>query len=207
MSWNWLAVQFAVLFFCHVLSGRAVSVMSHNTTAVLYIKWQGGMVSPSLCKVALVLWKDCIVMKVYLWAVHVPRIQNVEQTQQGGSVATRVGTESYISTTPFPALGDSGHRCFLWTTSVWNAIFSAADMAATQNCWGMVFFYGEWKFVHLFPTFFLLGERVITKLQEERPYAILIAPWWPCQVWFLMLNSLAQGCCFQFLAVVELFRP
>lgn len=45
---------------------------------MLCINRQGGTVSPSLCKVAVELWEDCITMMVHRRAVHVPRIQNVE---------------------------------------------------------------------------------------------------------------------------------
>lgn len=76
---------------------------------MLCINRQGGTVLPSLCKVAVELWEDCITMMVHRRAVHVPRIQNVEADRliQGGSIATRVGTESKIPPTPVSALGDT----------------------------------------------------------------------------------------------------
>lgn len=47
------------------------------------------------------------------------------------------------------------------------------------------------KFLYLFPLLPLMA-RVIHKIQCQKPDAILIAPWWPRQLWFPALLQLSR---------------
>lgn len=54
-------ILLALCSFLTIICGHDVSIMSDNTTAILYINCQGGTVSCSLCKFAMELWDFCLV--------------------------------------------------------------------------------------------------------------------------------------------------
>ena len=59
------------------LHGAAVDVLSDNSTAVAYINKEGGTQSPSLCQLALQLWKWCRQYQIFPVAMDIVGSRNI----------------------------------------------------------------------------------------------------------------------------------
>lgn len=58
------------------LQGQAVQILLDNTTAVCYLNRQGGVVSRSLCHLALQIWDFCVAHRITPVATHLPGVEN-----------------------------------------------------------------------------------------------------------------------------------
>ena len=71
-----LAVRLTIKHSLPQLLGAAVDVLSDNSTTVAYINKEGGTQSPSLCQLALQLWKWCRQYQIFPVAMDIAGSQN-----------------------------------------------------------------------------------------------------------------------------------
>lgn len=120
----------------------------------------------------------------------------IRTTQKRGHFAAWKGTEPQISVAPL-----------MWGILNIDVFVKHWDMKCKSFCSrvgsdptllrdGLVILW-EGEFLYFFPPLSLLSEMIVN-LQEERPEAILITPWWPWQLWFSSLFYLAKEYRFHF---------
>jgi hypothetical protein len=174
------------------LRNATVHVQTDNTTALSYIRKQGGRIL-EMGTVAERLWEWCLQRGIYLTASHVPGVQNV-----------RADTLSRIRATPAECrLKDAFYRLLvkrrgpftidLFASRLNNRhtrYFSrfpdplAAGVDALLQPWAQ-------ETAYCFPPFALIG-RVLKKLELEGGRMLLVVPHWPTQPWWPILLSLAE---------------
>ena len=72
-----LAVRQTIKHSLPQLHGAAVDVLSDNSTTVVYINKEGGTQLPSLCQLALQLWKWCRQHQIFPVAMDIAGSRNV----------------------------------------------------------------------------------------------------------------------------------
>ncbi|XP_054834143.1 BTB/POZ domain-containing protein 9 isoform X1 [Eublepharis macularius] len=170
---------------------KSVQVLTDNTTAMFYVNKQGGTASATLCTEAMKLWTWAIQNSVWLRAVHIPGVENLQADQLSRlhrDVHEWSLRDKYLvpifSMWGFPELdlfatldNRKAHRyCSR------GGLGPGSDGDAFQVEWSGPLCYA-------FPPFPLLA-RVLSKIQGEGATVILIAPFWPRQPWFHTLLRL-----------------
>jgi len=176
------------------LRDATVHVHTDNTTALSYIRKQGGRVL-EMGTVAERLWEWCLQRGIRLTASHVPGVLNV-----------RADRLSRISATPSECRLTDGffrllvHRKGPFTVDLFASrlnnrlprYFSrypdphAAGVDALLQPWA------QEKAPYCFPPFALIG-RTLKKLELEGGRMVIVVPHWPTQPWWPVLLSLAVG--------------
>ncbi|XP_078239272.1 uncharacterized protein LOC140705553 [Pogona vitticeps] len=183
-----LAVIKALRAFLPLVQGRAIQLVTDNSTTMFCVNKQGGTRSKSLLFLAVHLWECCYQQHIFLVAIHVSTTEN--------QVADELSRHSFqthkweLDPVVFHTL------CHRWGTP-------SIDMFAALNnrkCHKYVSRAGRgegslgdafmipWNesLLYLFPPIPIIQRALIRTLQMEAE-VILIAPWWPRQPWFSML--------------------
>lgn len=179
--------------FQPILQGKVVQVFSDNTTAVCYLNKQGGVVSKSLCCLALTLWDFCLTHSRTPIATHLPGTEHtIADAVSRGALSTH---ELTVTMTSIQA------AFLLWGTLKIDVFATAKNKKCHLFCTrggkdprslgdGLLL---DWtgKFLYMFPPLPLIPQ-VLKKFKLERPRCILVTPWWPRCIWFPMLLHLSR---------------
>ena len=184
-----LAVERGLSKLRSVLRGRVVAVFSGNTTAVVYLRHQGGTLSPTFNEVAqrILCWAEQ--EEISLLPQFVPGKDNV--VADSLSHPNRVvGTEWTLHQEVFDSLrkrwpvmidlfaSSLNHRCGVYFAPVSDPLAAGTD--AMLQSWDNLQ-------VYAFPPFAMLPQ-ALRKLRCSKGAIItLIAPLWPQREWFLDL--------------------
>lgn len=171
-----LAIYLALMSFSHRLRGRTVQVLSDNSTAVAYLNRQGGMVSTSRCRLAFSLWEFCIRNSIHPVALHVHEME-INWT--------------YLSQL-FTCWGMPDVDVFATQRNKKCNEFCCRKGTDPRSLGNGLLLPWVLQYLFMFSPVPLIP-RVLQKLSREKPRCILIAPWWPRQVWFPLLRTLAEG--------------
>lgn len=192
---NWLELQAVWLTLEHFLpqvQNTSVEILSDNSTTVSYINKQGGTHSLTLCKLALELWDWCDQHQIVPSAIHLAGERNV--LADALSRGTYCPTEWCLNRATFQSL------CQVWDRP-------AIDMFASVKNTQLPVFYSlgpdpqssgvnaltmNWDglYGYAYPPIALIP-RVLRKiLRHPSAMVILIAPFWPSQIWFRPLTNL-----------------
>ena len=190
-----LAGLFAIKCFCKSMTNTAVQLRMDNTTAVAYVNHMGGSKSVACDKVARQLWDWCIHRNIWLSACHIPGRLN--------TIADRKSRE-FDDTTEW-ALHDS---IFARLVAMWG--MPSVDLFASRlnkkvDCYvawhpdphalfidAFAIDWAQFSLFYAFPPFSLMG-RCLQKIREEGAQGIMVAPDWPTQPWWPVLQDMMTG--------------
>ena len=187
-----LAVERGLSALCACLEGRVIAVFSNNTTAVAYLRRQGGTLSPTVNEVAqrILRWADQL--NIILMTRFVPGRNNVvaDALSRPNQV---LGSELMLHQEVFNWLrqrwpvtidlfaSSLSHRCSVYFAPVSDPM--AAGTNAMLQSWDSLQAYA-------FPPFAMISQ-VLAKVRASQGLELtLIAPFWPQHPWFPELLEL-----------------
>ena len=181
-----LAVERGLRALCTCLEGRVVTVFSDNTTAVAYLRRQGGTLSPALNAVAQRILRWAEQLNIILMPQFVPGRNNMvadtlSRPDQvlGSEWMLHQGVFSWLRQR-WPVTIDLfasslSHRCSVYFAPVSDPMVAGTD--AMLQSWDSLQAYA-------FPPFAMIGQ-VLAKVRASRSLELtLIAPFWPQRPWF-----------------------
>lgn len=175
------------------LQGRPVQIFSDNTTAVCYLNKQGGVVSRSLCHLAIRIWDFCAMHSITPVATHVPGEENtVADAISRGALSTHeLSLPMATVQEVFDQWGRPQIDVFATAQNKKCHLFCTQGRADPRSLGDGLLLDWRGKFLYLFPPLPLIP-RVIQKIRRERPRCVLITPWWPRRIWFPTLLLLSR---------------
>jgi hypothetical protein len=187
-----MAVERTLAHFLDIIQGKTVLVSVDNSTAVAYLKRQGGTRSNQLMAVTYRIFRMMEDHHVTLVCRHIPGRLNVHAdrlSRQGQILPTEWSLHPRVVRGLW-AVWDTPHvdlfatRCNYQLPCYVSPIPDGQAMAvdALSISWAGMF-------VYAFPPTAILSQ-VLTKVLEDRCSMILIAPLWPKQSWFPALLDL-----------------
>jgi hypothetical protein len=169
-----------------------VHIMCDNTTAIAGIRKQGSTRTVEINEIARSLWLWALERRIWLSAVHIPGIENVEADE-----ASRVFQDELEWT-----LKDTWYRkiCVTFGVPIMDLFASRLNFKVSVFCsfkpdpvasivdaftipWTSGLYYG-------FPPFCLIG-RVLQNVVQDGTSIILIVPNWPTKAWYPMFYRLS----------------
>ena len=180
-----MAIELGLRSFLPQVRGKVLLLRVDNTTAVAYVNHQGGTRSPRLSAAARRIWELALDNGMYLEAVHIPGVDNVE-----ADAASRAGPSPHewrLNPSIFQDLERMTGRFSvdLFATRMnaqlprffsWHWDPAAAALDALQQPWGSERAYAN-------PPWALIPD-VLAKIRRDRAQVVLIAPIWPTQAWY-----------------------
>lgn len=170
-----------------------IHIVSDNTTAVCHINKMGGVRSATCMETAFQIWNWCEDRKIWLYATHLPGIENEIadslSRRFSASIEWELSQEIFLEIVhmfgqPSVDLFASRHNTKLKKYCSW---------VSDQYCWKTDAFSFKWinEFFYIFPPFRLVG-RCWRKMVMDKTHGILIAPDWPNQPWFASIRKTAK---------------
>lgn len=192
---NWLELQAVWLTLKHFqdqVRNQVVEVLSDNSTTVSYINRQGGTHSLTLCRLALDMWEWCDQLAIVPVAVHLQGTRNVlaDALSRGRYCPTEWSLHpptlralfSIWGTPMVDLFATQKNRKLPMFYSLYREPESSGVNALTQN-WDALYGYA-------YPPIALLP-RVLRKIRlHPTAEVILVAPFWPSQIWFHPLTQM-----------------
>ena len=198
MNWKELkAVHLALLEFRVRLEGKAVQLLSDNSTTVACIKHQGSVKHKHLHSLTSEILLFCRRWHISLHPVHLRGVLNVLADQ--GSRLHPIATEWSLDQTTFA-----------WLESLVPPL--QIDLFATRENTQLPLFispcpdhlavgfdafsmsWNHWTSIYLMPPLNCL-DQVVSCLMEYRGTGVLVAPFWPSKGWFPLLRLRCQRGC------------
>ena len=181
-----LAVERGLRALCTLLEGRVVAVFSNNTTAVAFLRRQGGTLSPALNTVAQHVLRWAEQLNIILMPQFVPGRNNVVADALSRSNQV-IGSEWMLHLEVFNWLCERwpvtidlfasslSHCCSVYFAPVSNPMAAGTD--AMLQSWDSLQAYA-------FPPFAMISQ-VLAKVRASQSLELtLIAPFWPQHPWF-----------------------
>ena len=182
-----LAVYFGLKSFLFLLKGKHVCIKSDNSTTVCYLNAMGGTKSPLCNKLAKSIWMCCVQNEIWLTACHLPGVLNFEADKSSRQFNERI--EWQLKPGIFLKIIDifGTLEIDLFACRLNNQLPKYVSWKPYPGACRVDAFSISWsgKFVYIFPPFSLLN-RCLQKLENDQTSALLIAPVWPTQVWWLL---------------------
>ena len=181
-----LVVFLAIHGFLHVLRGRSVSLFTDNTTALSYLRKEGGTCSLTLNSVAQAIHRLCEDNGVRLLPQFVLRRLNV--------LADSLSSGSQVLGSKWTLCMDVCVELFhhwpvtvdLFATSLNHQLQVYFSPMADHQTAGIDTMLQSWDHLQAY-AFSLFGfiQRVLTKVRQSRNLEVtLVAPFWPLKPWF-----------------------
>ena len=190
-----LAVQKGLTAFVDLLRGRVVAVFCDNTTAIAYLRREGGTFSPRLNAIAQSILRWAETVGISLRPQFILGAKNViaDSLSRVGQVIASEWTlcqevvDDLIKR--WPATVDLfatslNHRLPVYFAPAWDPMAAAVD--AMLQPWDHLQAYA-------FPPFALLRQVINKFRRSERAELTLVAPLWPQKEWFPDLMDLAMA--------------
>jgi len=179
------AVLLTLQTFCDKERGIHIRLLIDNTTSVAYINGQGGR-KPTLHKVAKRIWLWAIQRQIWLSALHLPGIENV-QADKASREEYKVEGEWKLEQRVFDQINDTfgPFEVDLMATRLNFQCKAYFSWMHDPGSIGTDAFMQEWGFnkIYVFPPFSIVG-RVLQKLERDQADACVLLPLWPSQFWF-----------------------
>ena len=184
----------AILFGLKSLCGKErehVRIMTDNTTALAYVKNQGGVRSVECNQVALEIWDWAEDREIWLSIAHIPGVENVLADRRSRVFADNLEWELNESLFAKIVKIFGQPEIDLFATRLnkkvpvyvsWGPEPEAFAVDAFSIVWTDHFFYA-------FPPFSCVGQ-AIQKAMEEGATGVMIVPWWPTKPWWGRLVAL-----------------
>lgn len=186
------AILFGLQTFYSSQNAVQFSVRSDNTTAVAYVNRRGGTKSKSCNDVARQIWQWLQNRNSWIMASHIAGISNVQADFESRHFTE--DTEWELNSNIF---NDIVHRWGCPTIDLFASknnykVPTYCSWFPDPKCTFVNAFSLVWKnfdLLYIFPPFRLVG-RCIRRVQQENCSAIMVAPNWPGQTWFTLLDQL-----------------
>ena len=184
------AVRFGLQSLCE-MEQTHIKIMTDNTTALAYVKHQGGVKSLPCNDEALKIWEWCEQRDNWLTIAHIPGVDNVLADFKSRNFADNIEWElnenifqKVIKVFGQPDIDLFASRLNRKTEKFvsWQPDPEATAIDAFSLDWSDSYFYA-------FPPFSCVA-LTIEKIVEEGASGILVVPWWPTQAWWGRLISL-----------------
>ena len=189
------AVQLALIHFREEVRDRSLVVMTDNTTVLGCIRNEGSTHSPALSELTkdLLMFTDRINTKVF--ARHIPGRLNVLADQLSRNQATH--TEWSLHARDVEPLWNLWFKpqVDLFATDKNHLLPTYVAPFQTETAWRVDAFSFLWEniLVYAFPPIPLI-RKTLEHLEQSNCTMILIAPWWPSQLWFqTLMDSLLDA--------------
>lgn len=182
------AAFFGLKSFADHIRGIHIQLQVDNTTAVAYVNNMGGSKSLELDQLAKDLWEWSISREIWVSAVHIPGISNVDADEQSRHFndkhewALNTGAFQEIIA-EYPEL-----TIDLFATRLNHKICTYCSWKPDPGCSFVDAFSLNWNTFNFyaFPPFSLIP-RCLQKINKDKATGILIVPLWPSQPWFPFL--------------------
>lgn len=186
------AVLLALKWYAKDWRNCKVLLRIDNTTAMAYVNKMGGVQYPELNKLAREIWQFCESKHIWLFASYIKSEENVEADRE--SRIKNIDTEWELADYAFRNV----------TKSLGTPVIDLFASRINKKCeryfaWkndpeavAIDAFTYSWRNLGLFWAFppFALIAKLLRKVIADEATGIIIAPNWPNQPWFPMLNSL-----------------
>ena len=188
------AVQLALSAFAQFLPAGHIKIRSDNSTVIAYINHQGGTVSHTLSILAesILMWSHN--RGIHLSAEHIQGKANVlaDLLSRPGAVLQTEWTIVHQALTQVWLRFDKP-LVDLFATAFSARLPLYVSPVPDPHAWDVDALAISWRGldVYAFPPFALL-ERVLQKWNRDQPRMVLIAPDWPAQGWYPILQQLAR---------------
>ena len=182
------AVCLALKHFLPRLKGQHVIVRTDSTVTAAYINRQGGLGSPTLCKLATALWLWAHPQFSSLRAVHVPGPQNVapDMLSRGGRSPGEWILHPQVVEGIWSRFGRAEVDLFATRESSHCPRFFSLRNDDPPLGWDALAHLWPQTLLYAFPPFTLL-QALLHRVQREQVRLILFAPFW------LMIPTLLEG--------------
>ena len=191
-----LAVFLALQAFSASLMGKHVKVMIDNMTVQTDINHMGTSKSPIRNALTKSVWLWCLERNIWLTAVHIPGVENVEADQQSrlSNTSAEWSLNNDIFRDAICRLGVTPD-IDLFASRINYKIKPYVSFHPDLGAIAVNAFHMSWKQfqAYIFPPFCLIS-RILQKVQEEHCTVVMVTPRWPTQVWWpkLMSQLIAQ---------------
>ena len=184
------AIRFGLQSLCEAREVH-IKIMTDNTTALAYVKHQGGVKSIPCNLEASLIWEWCEQRDIWLTIAHIPGVENVLADFKSRNFLDNIEWEvnDKIFKKVVKVLGQPDIDLFASRLNrktekfvSWQPDPEAFAIDAFSFNWSDMFFYA-------FPPFSCVTQ-TIEKIVEEGASGILVVPWWPTQPWWGRLISL-----------------
>ena len=168
-----------------------IRIMTDNTTALAYVKHQGGVKSQECHRIAKQIWIWAENRRIWLSAAHIPGVDNVLADYKSRNFEDNLEWElneklfnRIVDTFGQPKIDLFASRLNMKVERFvsWKPDPEALAIDAFTLNWSKSFFYA-------FPPFSCVG-RVVEKIVDERAEGILVVPHWPTRPWWGRLVAL-----------------
>jgi hypothetical protein len=177
-----LAAYFAIKAFCIKFSSCHVQLQLDNSTAVAYINNMGGTRSIELNKLTKEIWEWCIQHSIWLSAVHIPGISNIDADHQSHHFHDK--HEYMLNTSVFLTILNQypDLNIDLFASRLNHQLPHYASWKPDPGCSVVDAFSINWntKKFYAFPPFSLIA-RCLQKIREDQATGVLVAPLWTTQ--------------------------
>ena len=183
------AVYLGLQHFLPLLRGCTVLVQTDNSTVQSYLAKQGGTHSLELCQIAeeIILWADQ--HKILIVARYIQGERNViadALSRQGQLLKAEWSLNQAVFDKLCSDWGTPQMDCF---ATSWNHKLPRFVSPMNEpQAWRTDALSLRWHdmYLYMFPPT-TLWNRIMPKLANDRPRALVIAPWWPTQSWWSTL--------------------
>ena len=179
------AIYLSLLALGGISPGTHIRVLSDSTTAVAYVNNMGGINSKECNAIAKDIWDIIVKANAWLSCQHVPGEEN---SADAPSRKFHDDLEWQISEQIFKAIttkwGEPSIDLFATRTNCKIDVFCSwrkDPMAAFIDAFSLD--WSKFALLYMFPPFSVIG-KCLQKISQDNGEAILIAPFWPQQVWF-----------------------
>ena len=186
-----LAVFLAIQTFSDSLIGKHVKVMIDNMTALTDINHMGTSKSAMRNELTKSLWLWCLERNIWLTAVHIPWVDNIEADQQSrlSNTSTEWSLNKHVFQDAICRLGVTPD-IDLFASRINYQLKPYVSFHPDPGAIAVNAFHMSWKHfqAYIFPPFCLIS-RILQKVQEEQCTVVAVVPRWPTQVWWPKLTS------------------
>jgi hypothetical protein len=187
------AVSNTLRAFSSLVQGRTVRIQSDSATVVAYLNKQGGTHSRTLCHHTILLLEWCSTRNITVTACHIAGENNVLADNLSRDRATgdpsRGRLSPVVAQRLFRRLGHP--QMDLFASNLDAQVPRYCSRYRDTGATAVDAFSISWKgfLTYAFPPIPLI-HRVVRKIKEEGGDVILVAPFWPSQLWFSPMTEL-----------------
>lgn len=184
-----LAIYLALKSFSSIINGQHVKVMVDNMTALSDVNHMGTSSSEKRNDLAKEIWLWCAQRNIWLTAVHIPGVENVEADKQSRRSHSQL--EWTLDRTIFRDCINAAKvepNIDLFASRINHQLQPYVSWHPDPGAVAIDAFHLSWKqyVPYMFPPFSLIS-RVLQKIQQEKVQGIIIVPKWPTQTWWPVL--------------------
>lgn len=186
------AVLLGLRSFSDIISGKSITVLIDNTTAVACLNQMGTCHSNTINRLVIDIWEWCITHNIWLTASHIPGINNTAADAE--SRKTRRETEWSLNPIVFQkAIAEISVQpdIDLFASRLNYKCERYVSYQPDPGSYAVNAFHIQWTnfSFYAFPPFCII-QKVLKKVQEDKATGLLVVPHWPTQPWWPYLANM-----------------